>query len=159
VHVLSLALSLVGISFGWLPGIGWLGLAVSATAVALAIRGISDRRTGPAGVGYDTAGNFIGGFSLPWIVAFQIKHAGGALDALLIPWPTDRLIAIALGAALVFWVAQIAGRWKARALFVSLAVAAALAFTAAGASAWTLGDRQPDVAGAPHAGSENPSPR
>ena len=158
-HVLSLALSLVGISLGWLPGVGWLGFAISATAVALAIRGISDRRTGAAGIGYDTAGNFIGGFSLPWIVAFQIKHAGGALDALLIPWPVERLIAIALAAALAFWVAQIAGRWRARALFVSLAVAAALAFTAAGASAWTLGDRQTGVAGAPPAGSANPSPR
>lgn len=158
-HVLSLALSLVGISLGWLPGIGWLGFAISATAVALGVRGISDRRVGPAGIGYDTAGNFIGGFSLPWIVAFQIKHAGGALDVLLIPWPLDGLIAITLGAALVFWVAQIAGRWKARAPFVALAVAAALAFTAAGASAWTVGDRQTATAGAPQAGSTNPSPR
>jgi hypothetical protein len=159
VHVLSLALSLIGISFGWLPGIGWLGFAVSATAVALGVRGISDRRTGPAGCGYDTAGNCIGGFSLPWIVAFQIKHAGGALDALLIPWPLELLIGIALGAAIVFWVSQIFGRWRARALFVSIAVAAALAFTAAGASAWTFGDRLPGAAVAHHAGASNPSPR
>ena len=157
-HVLSLALSLIGISIGWLPGVGWLGLAISAAAVALAVRGLSDRRTGPAGVGYDTAGNAIGGFSLPWIVAFQIKHAAGALDGLLIPWPLDRLIAIALIAAALFWAAQIAGRWKARALFVSLAIAAALTFTAAGASAWTLGDRPPAASSPSHAGA-NPSPR
>jgi len=159
VHVLSLALSLIGISLGWLPGLGWLGFAIAAAAVALGVRGISDRRVGAAGCGYDTAGNMIGGFALPWSLAFQIKHAGGALDVLVIPWPLDRLIAIALGAALVFWIAQIAGRWKARALFVSLAVAAALAFTAAGASALTLGDRAPGAAVAVHADASNPSPR
>jgi hypothetical protein len=159
VHVLSLAFSLLGISLGWLPGIGWLGFAIAAAAVALGVRGISDRRVGAAGCGYDTAGNVIGGFALPWSLAFQIKHAGGALDGLLIPWPIDRLIAIALIAVLVFWVAQIAGRFKMRALFVSLAIAAALAFTAAGASAWTLGDRMPAAAFAAHPSASNPSPR
>jgi hypothetical protein len=159
VHVLSLALSLVGISLGWLPGVGWLGFAIAAAAVALGVRGISDRRVGAAGCGYDTAGNAIGGFALPWSLAFQIKHASGALDCLLIPWPLDRLIAIALISTLVFWVAQIAGRFKARALFVSLAIAAALAFTAVGASAWTFGDRMPAAAFAAHPSASNPSPR
>jgi hypothetical protein len=158
VHVLSLALSLIGISIGWLPGIGWLGFAISAAAVGLGVRGISDRRTGPAGCGYDTAGNLIGGFALPWIVAFQIKHAGGALDGLLLPWTIERLIAVTAAAALVFWAAQIAGRWRARAAFVAVALAAALAFTAAGASAWTSGDREPAPNRA-QAGTSNPSPR
>ncbi|MCK9460550.1 MAG: hypothetical protein M0R80_13005 [Proteobacteria bacterium] len=158
VHVLSLAFSLIGISLGWLPGIGWLGFAISAAAVVLGVRGISDRRTGPAGCGYDTAGNLIGGFSLPWIVAFQIKHAGEALDALLVPWSLERLIAIAAAAVLVFWVAQIAGRWRARAAFVAVALAAALVFTTAGASAWTLCDREPAPARA-QADASNPSPR
>jgi hypothetical protein len=140
VHVVVLALSLVGISIGWLPGVGWLGFALAAAAVALGVRGISDRRTDPAGLGYDTAGNFIGGFGLPWILALQIKHAGSRLDALLIAWPLDRLLAISAAAVLVFWAAQLVGRFRLRALCVALALAAALVFTAAGASAWIAGD-------------------
>lgn len=139
-HVVALALSLVGISVGWLPGVGWLGFALAAGAVAISIYGISGRGTGPAGLGYDTAANFIGGFGLPWILALQIRYAGGALDALLIPWPFERLVAAAAIGGAVFWAAQIAGRFRLRALFVALAVAGALAFTAAGASAWIAGD-------------------
>ncbi len=140
-HVLVLALALIGISLGWLPGIGWLGLAISAAAVVLGVRGISDRRTDPAGLGYDTAGNIVGGFALPWIVALQIKHAGGGLDALLVPWPLDHLLIAVAAAVAVFWAAQIAGRHKARALLVAVSLAAALAFTAAGTSAWIAADR------------------
>jgi hypothetical protein len=153
-----MALSLIGISLGWIPRVGWLGLAISAVAVAFAVRGISDRRTGPAGLGYDTAGNFIGCFALPWTVAFQIKHAGGGLDGLLLAWPVERLLVAAGAAVAVFWAAQIVARWKARPLFVAVAVAAALAFTAAGASAWTLADRSASQA-APQVAAEKPSPR
>jgi hypothetical protein len=141
VHVIALALSLVGISLGWVPGLGWLGFALAAAEVGVSVRGISDKRTGPAGLGYDTAANVIGGFGLPWILALQIKHAGGGLERLLIDWPLDRLLAAIAVAIVVFWAAQIVGRFKARALCVSLSLAAVLAFTAAGASAWTVADR------------------
>jgi hypothetical protein len=141
VHVLVLALSLVGVSFGWLPGIGWLGFACAAAAVTLGVRGISDKRTGPAGLGYDTAGNIIGGFALPWILALQIKHTAPRLDALLVSWPLERLLVVAGAAVVVFWAAQIIGRFKMRALIVSLSLAAVLLFTAAGASAWIAADR------------------
>jgi hypothetical protein len=141
VHVVVLALSLIGISIGWLPRIGWLGLAISAAAVALGAVGLSDKRTGPAGLGYDTAGNIVGGFALPWILALQIKHAGGALDGLLIAWPLERLLAIAAAGLVVFWAALIVGRFRLRAPLRALALAAALAFTAAGTSAWIAADR------------------
>ena len=139
-HVVALALSLVGISIGWLPGAGWLGFVLAAGAVAISVYGISGRGTGPAGLGYDTAANFIGGFGLPWILALQIRYAGGALDALLIPWPLERLVVVAAAGGAVFWAAQIAGRFKLRALCVAVAIAGALAFTGAGTSAWIAGD-------------------
>ena len=41
----------------------------------------------------------------------------------------------------MFWAAQIAGRYKARALFVAVSLAAVLALTAAGTSAWIAADR------------------
>ena len=140
-HVLVLALALIGISLGWLPGIGWLGLAISAAAVVMGVIGISGKQTRPAGLGYDAAGNIVGGFALPWIVALQIKHAGGALDRLLLGWPLAHLLVVVAAAVAVFWAAQIAGRYKARALFVAVSLAAVLALTAAGTSAWIAADR------------------
>jgi len=123
------------------PSLGWLGFALAAAAVAISVRGISDKKTGPAGLGYDTAANIIGGFGLPWILALQIKHAGGSLDSLLIDWPLDRLLVAIAVAIAIFWTAQIVGRFKVRALCVTIALAAVLAFTAGGASAWTAADR------------------
>jgi hypothetical protein len=141
VHVVALALSLVGISIGWLPGIGWLGFALAAAALAIGAVGISGRKTRPADLGYDAAGNGIAGFALPWIAALQIKSAGGALDALLIPWPLARLVACAGAAFGAFWIAILLGRLKLRAPLVAIAIAAIAVLAATGASAWTAADR------------------
>jgi len=141
-NTISLALSMVGLSLCWIPGAwGWIGLALCVGGVAIGVRGMTDRLTPGGGVGMDVAGNFIGGFSLSWGLAFQIKHAAGGLDRLLLPLPLSTVIAIAAGSALIFWVAQIIGRFRARALFVVIAAAAIASATAFGATAWTLADR------------------
>jgi hypothetical protein len=142
-NTMSLVLAMVGITLIWIPGAwGWFGAALCAVAVLIGVRGTTDRRCPGGAVGMDIAGSFIAGFALPWGLAFQIKHADGGLDDLLIQLPLTTLLTVSGASALIFWVAQIVGRFKFRALFVVVAAAAVISFTVFGTSAWTFADRQ-----------------
>ena len=141
-NTLSLVLAIVGITLAWIPGTwGWVGLVVCVPAIFIGVRGMMDRECPGGAVGMDIAGNAIAGFALPWGLAFKIKHAEGAMDGLLIQLPLQTLLVAAGASALVFWVAQIVGRFRLRPLFVVLTVAAIAAFAAFGTSAWTFADR------------------
>lgn len=144
-NTMSLVLSMVGITIAWIPGVwGWLGLVLCVPAIFIGVRGLTDPKCSGGAVGMDIAGNAVAGFALPWGIAFQIKHAGGGLDDLLIQLPLSTLLAVAGGSALIFWVAQIVGRFKFRVLFVVVAAAAVISFTVFGTSAWTFADRLHD---------------
>lgn len=141
-NTLSLVLAMVGITLSWIPGAwGWFGTALCVAAIFIGVRGMTDRRCPGGAVGMDIAGNMIAGFALPWGLAFQIKHADGAMDGLLIQLPLQTLLIAAGASALVFWAAQIVGRFRLRILLAVVTVAAIAAFTAFGTSAWTLADR------------------
>ena len=141
-NTMSLVLGMVGITIAWIPGAwGWLGLVLCVPALFIGIRGLTDRECPGGAVGMDIAGNAMAGFALPWGIAFQIKHAAGGLDSLLIQLPLSTLLVVAGASALIFWVAQIVGRFKFRALFAVVAAAAVISFAAFGTSAWTFADR------------------
>jgi hypothetical protein len=128
VNVLSLALALSGVALCWLPGWGWLGVAAGLGACALAFRGFAQPATPPGDIGYDTSGFALGGWSVIWGTAMQIKHTGGALDVLLLPLGLDQLEPAFWSAFGLFWVAIFASRMVARVVLVPLA---ALAFVVA----------------------------
>ncbi len=142
VSLLSMVLSVIGISIGWLPGVGWLGFAICSVAACLGIVGLSQRKNSGSGIGYCVAGGLVCSFSLPWILAFQIKHAGGGLDFLLLPFPLLTLMVVGGVSLLVYWIAQLAGRARVRALFIVIALLAMISSIASIASVWTYADRQ-----------------
>ncbi len=142
ISLLSMVLSVVGISIGWLPGVGWLGFAICSVAACLGIVGLSQRKNSGSGIGYCVAGGLVCSFGLPWILAFQIKHAGGGLDFLLVPLPLLTLMVVGGIFLLVYWIAQLVGRAKARVLFMAIALAAMIPFIASITSVWTYADRQ-----------------
>ncbi len=142
-NTLSLVFAIAGVCICWIPGFwGWAGLVMCLGAIVIGVRGMTDRKCPGGAVGMDIAGNIIGGFALPWGIAFQIKHAAGELDNLLIQMPLETLLYAAGGAVVLFWVAQIVGRFKARVLFVVITVLALAAYTVAGVSVWTYADRE-----------------
>ena len=142
ISLLSTVLSVVGIAIGWLPGVGWLGFAICSVAACMGVVGLSHRKISGSGIGYCVAGGLVSSFGLPWILAFQIKHASGGLDFLLLPLPLIILMVVGGISLLIYWIAQLLGRLKARALFVVIALAVMVPFVASTASAWTYADRQ-----------------
>ena len=142
ISLLSMVLSVVGISIGWLPGVGWLGFAICLVAACLGIVGLSQRKNSGSGIGYCVAGGLVCSFGLPWILAFQIKHAGGGLDFLLVPLPILTLMVVGGISLLVYWIAQLVGLAKARVLFMAIALVAMIFITASVTSVWTYADRQ-----------------
>ncbi len=142
ISLLSMVLSVIGISIGWLPGVGWLGFAICLVAACMGIVGLSHRKTSGSGIGYCVAGGLVCCLGLPWILAFQIKHAAGDLDFLLLPFPIQMLMVVGGISLLIYWVAQLVGRARVRALFVVIALAAMISSIASIASVWTYADRQ-----------------
>lgn len=142
VAILSMVLSVVGVSIGWLPGVGWMGFAVCLVAACLGIVGLSQRKINGSEIGYCVAGGLLCSFGLPWILAFQIKHAGGGLDFLLVPLPVLTLMVVGGISLLVYWIAQLVGLAKARVLFMAIALVAMIFITASVTSVWTYADRQ-----------------
>jgi hypothetical protein len=142
VSLLSMVLSVVGISIGWLPGVGWMGFAICLVAACLGIVGLSQRKKSGSEIGYCVAGGLVCSLGLPWILAFQIKHAGGGLDFLLVPLPILTLMVVGGISLLVYWIAQLVGLAKARVLFMAIALVAMISMTASVTSVWTYADRQ-----------------
>ncbi len=50
ISLLSMVLSVVGISIGWLPGVGWLGFGICAVAACMGIVGLSHRKISGSGL-------------------------------------------------------------------------------------------------------------
>ncbi len=142
ISLLSMVLSVVGLSIGWLPGVGWLGFAICLLAACLGIVGLSQRKNSGSGIGYCVAGGLVCSFGLPWILAFQIKHAGGGLDFLLVPLPLLTLMVAGGISLLVYWIAQLVARARAHFLFMVIALVVMIPLIASIASVWTYADRQ-----------------
>ena len=133
-NVLSLALGLSGVALCWLPHWGWIGVTLGLVSCFLAFRGFALAATPPGDIGYDSAGLVLGGWSVLWGVAMQIKHVGGGLDALLLPLTLDQLEIAFWASMAVFWVAIFAARMVVRKVMIALAAAAFLAVIALGIS-------------------------
>ena len=103
---------------------------------------MSQRKNSGSGIGYCVAGGLVCSFGLPWILAFQIKHAAGGLDFLLLPFPLLTLMVVGGISLLVCWIAQLAGRARARALFMAIALLAMISLIVSISSVWTYADRQ-----------------
>jgi hypothetical protein len=139
---MSLILSLTGLMVCWLPTWGWIGVAVALMGCAWSFRGFADPKTTPGDLGYNIAGYTLGGWGLTWGLALQIKHAGGAIDFLLLPFEWKPLLFAALGAFGVFWISVFVSRRLARKPLLAIAAIALLVIAGAGSSTFVLADRE-----------------
>jgi hypothetical protein len=138
---MSLVLGLSGVLACWPPGWGWIGIALALAGCAFSFRGFADVRTTRGDLGYNIAGFILGSWGVVWGAAMQIKHAGGAIDALLLPLPVETLSIAMLVSIAVFWASAFASRRIARAGLLALAAIALLAVFATASSALVLADR------------------
>ena len=148
-NVLSLALALVALALCWLPHWGWLGVAFGLGACGLAFRGFAKAATPPGDIGYDSAGFLVGGWSVMWGIAMQIKHASGGLDLLLLPLGLEQLEVAFWSAMGLFWVAIFASRMVARAVMIGLAALAFVVLIALGSSGLVAYDEYLGLGGHP----------
>jgi hypothetical protein len=141
-NVLSLVIGFSGLLVCWLPGWGWIGVAVALVGCGFSLRGFADPTTTPGDLGYNVAGFVMASWGLVWGIGLQIKHAGGGIDALLFPLPYQTLLIASVAAIGLFWIAAFVSRRVARAPLLVVAVIALLVLVAAGSSTLVLADRQ-----------------
>ena len=159
----SLILGIIGLSLSWIPQVGWLGVALGLAAHGFGLRASFRPGSSISLHLLGISGTVIAYLAVATGLAWQIQHAAGAADALLVEVPLPLFYYVAGGLALVVAVGFAVGRLRAG---VPGAVIAALGFLGVSVvSAWllTLEDRRlregtgqpPTVAAQP----ENLSPR
>jgi hypothetical protein len=151
-HTLGLALSLIGMHSAWIPGWGWVGVALAFAGCLLGLRSVSDRGSRLPATVLGFCATFFGGGGLAFGLGVQIKHGAPALDWLLLPFPWERAAAGAAGAALVATLALLLARFKARRTGLAVAVVAFLALQLLASSALVGADRELAGAGPVAAG-------
>lgn len=155
---MSLVIGFSGLLVCWPPHWGWIGIAVALTGCGFSFRGFADPRTTPGDLGYNIAGFAMGSWGVVWGVAMQIKHAGGAIDMLLLPLPVKILLIASVSAIAVFWTVTFASRRVARKPLLAIAAVALLVIFAAGSSALVLADRAFDISSDLLAALDGPPP-
>jgi len=135
-------MSVLGVSLAWLPGLGWLGVGMCFCAVFIAILGMTDTKTQPNAIGMDVAANIVGSVGISWGIAFQVKHAGGKLDAILASFDGPTALTVTIVAFVLFFAAQILGRKINRASGRVIALLALLCLSWSGTTWLTITDRQ-----------------
>ena len=138
----SMILGILSVSICWLPGIGWLGVALGAISCVLGVLATSRSRPGTGAVGFAISGLCIDVVGVPVGLAFQIKHAGGALDMLFRPLPLPEAYCAIGVLALLVGLGLALAKFKARFLGDLLALLALAGLLLVGG--WTLitADRQ-----------------
>lgn len=136
--LVSLIFGLIAICISWLPGVGWLGVAMGGISFALGVPLITLWHDRLGNTGWGIAGIALGTLSVSVGYAYQIKHAAGDLDSLVYPLGTSTYYYL-LGALLLIGLAgMILARKKSPLLGTILAIGAATLLAISGA--WLLTD-------------------
>jgi hypothetical protein len=142
VGVSSLILGIVGYCICWLPGVGWLGVAMGVVACGLGIPSLTHWFARSGYTAWGVSGTILGAGTISLGLAYQAKHAGGALDYLLYPLatPTAYLLIGALIGVAVFGV--VLSRLKTRMPGAVVALVAVAGVALSGAWALSTADRE-----------------
>ncbi len=137
----SIVLGIIGICISWLPAIGWSGVLFGIVGWVLGILSVTHWHRKPGYTGWGISGIVLGGSSASLSLAYQIKHAAGALDALHVPLSAPFAAGVMITAAMVTALAMILARVKGKTIGVVLASLAVAIMSLSGAWALTTADR------------------
>lgn len=140
--VISIVFAIMGVCLCWLPGWGWLGMALGGMAVGVGMPAITHWYKRPGSTGFGIAGIILGEITLSVGLAYQIKHAAGAADFIFFSLQTRAAFPLLAVAILLGISGLIIARRKHRPVgLIIAAFAFTFFFVAAG---WTLltADRQ-----------------
>ena len=133
---LSIVLGIIGICIGWLPGVGWSGVPLGLSGAALGVLAITHWHAKAGYTGWGVSGIVLGVTSTSLSLAYQIKHAAGALDPLYVSLstPTAGAVIGVTAAAIVLGVVLARKRRGGPGLLLAWAAIAILSLS----GAWTL---------------------
>ncbi|MDD5306113.1 MAG: hypothetical protein PHU25_02220 [Deltaproteobacteria bacterium] len=139
--IIAMCLGIIGVCVSWIPGYGWIGVALSIAGIVLGVPAIGGAFDRLGSIGYGISGTVLGSAGLAWGLACQVKHAAPSLDGLLVPLAPPQAW-IALCAAFAVAVAgALLMRTRVRILGFVLAFAAVAGLCVSGAWALTTADR------------------
>jgi hypothetical protein len=125
--VAALVISLLGYSICWIPGVGWLGCLMGVISCALGITALVHWFQRPHYTAYGISAVLIGSFATGLALAFQVKHAAGALDFLLFSSATPTAYYSITAMVAVFVSGILLARLKSKPAGVVLATLAIIA--------------------------------
>lgn len=132
----AIVMGIIGICIGWLPIIGWSGVVLGVVGSVLGILSITHWYTKAGYTGWGVSGIVLGITSASLAIAYQIKHAAGALDALYVSVsiPTAAIVVTGTAAAIVIGIV-IARRQKP---YIGLMMASLAVTLLSISAAWML---------------------
>jgi predicted MFS family arabinose efflux permease len=138
----AIVLGILGICISWVPTAGWSGLAMGIFSCVMGLRMLTAGQEGQWHKGSETCALLLGIPASSLSLAYQVKHADGALDRFLYPLPLSTA-AVVLGlAALAAVFGIVTAKKKVRSVGLVLASLAVAALSLSGAFALTTADRE-----------------
>jgi hypothetical protein len=139
---LSIVLGIIGICIGWLPVLGWSGMLLGISGCVLGVLSITHWHAKSGYTGWGISGVVLGVTSGNLALAYQIKHAGGALDGLYVPLSAPAACGLFGGAGLIAALGIVLARKGKRSIGLALAGIAITALILSGAWGLTTVDRE-----------------
>jgi hypothetical protein len=138
---LSIVLGIISICIGWLPGVGWSGVLLGFLGAALGVVTITHWHAKAGYTGWGICGIVLGVTSTSLSLAYQIKHAAGALDTLYVSLSTPAAGAAIGATAAIIVLGVVLARKRRGGPGLLLAWAAIAVLSLSGAWALTAADR------------------
>ncbi len=137
----AMVMTVAALGFCWIPGWGWIAIALAMGGLFIGILGMTSTKTSPSGLGMDVASWVYGilvGVAGP---VFQSKAAGGFLDPLLLPLSMNGAAIASLVLLVSFIAVQLVARRRWRAPLVAVAFVLYGLLALCGWTGLTLADR------------------
>lgn len=138
---LPIILGIVGLCVCWLPGVGWIGVALGALACGSGVPSVIYWFKKDGYAGWGIAGITIGAFTTSLGLAYQVKHSFGQLDILSFTIEVPVALGVGLCAVIVTAIAMWLGARKQLFVMVLVAYVAVATIIAVASSALTTFDR------------------
>ena len=137
----SIVFGIIGMCTSWLPVVGWLGVPLGVVGCGLGVLSATHWYAKPGYTGWGISGVVLGLLSSNLSLAYQIKHAAGALDSLHVALSPLLAVLIFTAGGLVAALGMVLARKKKHAVGLTLAYLALAGLSLSGAWALTTADR------------------
>ena len=137
----SIVLGILGICIWWVPGIGWLGAVMGVLGCALGIPSITHWYHKAGYTPWGISGLVLGVTAFDLSVAFQLKHAAGALGALVFSIAPITAALVCFGASALCAAGLVLARKKSRAAGIAVSATALALLMTVSAAALVTADR------------------